>query len=497
MCGIHFVINTDNVANTKLTDFMKDAFIANQVRGRDSSGCYQVKNYLNKDGLRDVSYHKEAECASDFIESNQARNLLHASATSLVTVGHVRHATVGSKTLANAHPFISVREDKSRIIGVHNGTLNNWRTKEGAKDFDVDSEWLFNRLALDGADAFEAFDGAFALVWFDSRHQNKLFVARNEKRPLFYGLTEDRKQMIAASELGMLGWLADRNSIKMQKDKEGFRYFYPPAGSIMEIDLKNLDVNTYKYAEFNAQSKLYKIDTPAVVMGSPRYSSAYGIDRDDDDWGWGGGSRYHGNSVFRPDQDVVLEKIKTAIKQGMENAKKIADEEEEVVTAPFEDTSGFKEALQGEIANFLKDREKGLAPDGDFTFVTSPLADGSASFKERDRARGLGIYGLVVDFCGYFTDPSECIVYGDFETNENGKKYKYDAIVRGQSEKAGDVKYVHPTKMVPMVVIGISAEKATNKGKPFIILSDMDANYTTVHYESLADRDETKEKILH
>lgn len=464
MCGIHFVINPKGyAAKDKLDDFMSDCFLANQVRGLDSSGMFQVKGYLNHKGERDVQYYKNASCGSDYISDRPAKTLITAATSSLVSVGHVRAAPQGSINSANAHPFTAIRDDNTRIIGVHNGTLTGWRNKKNSDKFDVDSQWLFDTLARDGVDSFEAFDGAWALVWFDSRFENKLFIARNDKRPLFYAFTEEGG-MVGASELGMLGWLADRNRIALKKNDKGFQFFYPQPGHVSEVNLSTMAITSYKYKEYNANSVKYSKPAPVAVAAIAPVRSSYTPATAYNSAAW---------------QDGVLTKLKAALETGrkrsVEDASAIAEEE-----PPFlEDDTGFEAALQKEVQEFQKTREiprlSGSRNErgADLGYIIKPAVGKSCSAEERRAAKDAGMFGMVVDFVGYFYDGEDATVYGDFVLNTDGVKETHDAIIRGLSQAAGESKYVHPSKSSRLVVLGMSRTSKNHSGSPFVILGEI------------------------
>lgn len=480
MCGIHFVINANNGTSPHALDkFMHDCFLANQVRGTDSSGMFQVKNYKNASGLPEVSFHKSAASGSDFVADHTVKPLFSAIKTSRASIGHVRAATQGAVTGANAHPFTVRRDDGSRLIGVHNGTLIGWRGKEGADDHAVDSEWLLNRLAEDGAGAFEGFDGAWALVWYDSRHPDTLFVARNEKRPLFYAISEDGKAMIAASELGMLGWLADRNDIKLRKNDKGLSFFYPPAGNIMEVNMKTLETKFYLYAEYKAG----KYAKPAVAAAPVRNTYTAPV------------SNYTSFNW----QDSVLDRVKDALKLGRTRAEAPEEGEEE---PPFQldggptstrgqsDEAGFEAAVKAELARFTSQGSTGIpeeeGPASFFTEVTSsngeslgyierPEARRAASAEERRRAKEKGMFGVIVNFTGYWFDNDDKCVYGDASFKVNGMEENFECIVRGQSQASGEAKYVSKDmdKTTKMVIVGTTPPQKFNNKRPYYILAEI------------------------
>lgn len=207
MCGIHGVLNKTFNARREFEGFMANAFVVNTLRGMDSSGVFQIdkdfKPYLHKMNVPGFA----------FADGKQARRFFSDADTSIITVGHVRAATHGKVTIDNAHPFLAVKPNGKRLIGVHNGTIHNWKSFAGSNKYDVDSEWALNRIAVDGVDAFEDFNGAYAFVWWDEETPEKAFFARNADRPMHILQTKNKDSILFASEAGMLAWLAERNKI--------------------------------------------------------------------------------------------------------------------------------------------------------------------------------------------------------------------------------------------------------------------------------------------
>lgn len=501
MCGIHFVATSSNYTKN-LDAFLRDSFITNQVRGTDGSGVFQVDNKLDhKTKQRSVRLFKKDTYGTDFIGYQATTEILSAAERMPLTVGHVRAATHGATTQNNTHPFIAVREDGSRIIGVHNGSLLGWKSNTDSEKYDVDSAWLYSKIAKDGVDAFEGFDGAFALVWYDSLHPDHFFVARNDKRPLFWCYNEDRTAMLACSELGMLGWLAERNEFKLAKESDGLRFFFPEPGFINKISLKDLTkINKEPFRPFDTVKRKYQKPVvqsasrwphnpqPHAANSSPLLPSPLpkpatpSWQRDADDY-----------DTKR--QAEKLGRMKEALRRARD--KRLSDtidkglvegEEESVVI----DGAQLEETLATEIQRFLASRpemgyedplpspalDRAAITKAEFTYVANPN-DRNATEIEKRRAKSVGIYGLVVKFAGYFFDDQMCAVLGDFRTIENDKTITYDALVRGMSRAAGDAKYVNPTKTADMVVIGITAQDPANNGAPWLVLTDLDTKLQT------------------
>lgn len=470
MCGIHFVINDDSASSKYNVDkFLSDAFYANQVRGTDSSGMFQVKRYLSK-GKPDVSFHKDALNGSAFLQDRSVRDLITASKNARATVCHVRAATMGGVRLENAHPFIAKREDDSRIIGVHNGTLSNWRSKQGSEKFNVDSQWLFSKLASDGAEAFAGFDGAWALVWYDSNTPDIMYIARNDKRPLFYAFSEDQKSIVGASELGMLGWLAERNDIKLHKNDKGVRFLYPPAGMIMSLNIKTFETTFTPYAEYKATTYA----RPAVQYTAPANSTVIYPTRPPYNW-----------------QDEVMSKIATALKTVVEDKSSEAPfAAEEPLVSDTYDEAGFEAAVKAEADRFLAGRAAvdedepahsfinvKTLDEHDLGYIQNPLARRGASAEERRRAKDKGLFGLIVEYVGYWYDESDNCVYGDITMKEGDMEVSYDASLRAQT-KASSERYVNINSMSPnrMVVIGQTKPVKFNADKPYLIVAPIQAD---------------------
>lgn len=491
MCGIHFVINTEPSSKHNLSNFLEDAFYANQVRGVDSSGLFQVKGYSGKDGKPEVSFFRNAVNGSEFLKDSGVKSMITASKHSRATVCHVRHATQGSVRTENAHPFVTKREDGSRIIGVHNGTLTNWRNKEGASDFTVDSQWLYSKLADDGAKAFEGFEGAWALVWYDSRNPDIMYFARNDKRPLFYATSEDGKAIIGASELGMLGWLADRNNIALQKNDKGIKFFYPPTGEVMEINIRTLEKKFYPYSEYKAGTYV-----PAV---SPVRSTTR--------------STYTSHITAESWQDTIIGRVRKILDEATIAAK--VEEEEDTIpftldgdkdsTTPSTEDLNEEEleaAIKAEFDRFVESRKAGVDDDEDdapahsymklvtsddkedLGYIEKPIARRAAAAEERRRAKNKGLFGLVVEYIGYWFEKEENCVYGDVTMKDGKNLVSYDALIRGQSSASSE-KYVNLHTMNPskLVVVGLTEDRKHNNNKPYLILAEVNAEDVVRRFE--------------
>jgi hypothetical protein len=142
----------------------------------------------------------------------------HVNINSRVLLGHNRHMTIGANTRHNAHPFIA----GDRIIGAHNGTINTRHRIEGYKDYETDSEALYNAIARDGLEPTIAkLQGSWALSWIDldgSKHGPTINFLRNAERSLALAMTEDKRVLFWMSEREMLQAVITRHSIKLTSD---------------------------------------------------------------------------------------------------------------------------------------------------------------------------------------------------------------------------------------------------------------------------------------
>lgn len=275
MCGIHGFINGKTKAELNSDDFIKSAFIANMLRGADSSGIAVVSSH----GFSEVA---KIPLAGMYLPSHkQAASLItRARQTNTASICHVRAATSGNITYSNAHPFVIEDEAGSEIVGVHNGTLQNWKTKKGGSDWDVDSAWALSRILTEKADAFEEFTGSFAFVWWTSENPDVLNMARNKERTLFIAYTED-DNLVYASEAGMIHWLCERHRIKLKgsiKELEEDRWY--------QFDISNP-------AKFTKGGHLPKPKVTSYSGGGGR--SYY-------DTGWNNGTNYHQTTIEKLDR---------------------------------------------------------------------------------------------------------------------------------------------------------------------------------------------------
>jgi hypothetical protein len=207
---------------------MEQALFVGTLRGRDGTGMFAVPKQAGKadDALEDqtAGWAKGTAIGPSFIKDKVAQPILESMSGYMAVIGHNRSATLGSVSVENTHPFVD-----GPITLVHNGTLAGHSELPGdgsEREFDVDSHAIAHALANDTVDnVISQLDGAFALVWHDSRDAS-VNIIRNYRRPLHFGVTYGNDTVYIASEVDMLRWLASRLNISIKT------YIQPDAGHL-------------------------------------------------------------------------------------------------------------------------------------------------------------------------------------------------------------------------------------------------------------------------
>jgi hypothetical protein len=142
------------------------------IRGKDSVGMISLTG-------TEILCAKSVSSPTDFLDHRRVSPILAGAVKALV--GHNRHATKGKVTANNAHPF-----EHGPISLVHNGTLTFPMPPDSAM-FDTDSESIAYNLSLippeQAGQFISTLNGAFTLVWYDTRDSSWNLI-RNEERPM-------------------------------------------------------------------------------------------------------------------------------------------------------------------------------------------------------------------------------------------------------------------------------------------------------------------------
>jgi len=139
--------------------------LINRERGTDSLGFFDSSGKMVKSALDPMEALGEAEFSA-FIA--------RACSKGWFVAGHTRHATRGTVTRKNAHPF-----RYGHIIGSHNGMV------DAPDSYTVDSQYLFDQLRhADYQEALGPIGGYWGLTWFDGNdffmqaHDNDVYVCK-------------------------------------------------------------------------------------------------------------------------------------------------------------------------------------------------------------------------------------------------------------------------------------------------------------------------------
>ena len=274
MCGIVGMFSSTALSNSEI-DLFKGLLAVDIIRGSHATGVIKVNTFQNK-----VSMHKRAVDAYDFLAMAETKEFFDKDRGNIL-IGHNRYATMGDKAdHQNAHPF-----QQDHITMVHNGGVSAWGLDllEGYNEpgVVVDSHMVAKTIAAHGIKkaVTEKLDGAFALVWWDSKEKSLNFI-RNTDRPLYLAVLTGGT-VVWASEKGMLDVYCDRAS------RSGPKY----DTNCTPILLDNNKLISFK---FDSNGKLVSNKPHAeeiVFLDLPVPQSAYG------NWGvYTGNSGYYQSS---------------------------------------------------------------------------------------------------------------------------------------------------------------------------------------------------------
>jgi glutamine phosphoribosylpyrophosphate amidotransferase len=214
MCGIAGIINLSQ-QQFGLTEkkLFRDLLVTTSLRGKHSTGMFTIP----VDNSKSVSVLKRAVSAGQFIDTEQFTTMMKDFNNHKYVIGHTRYATTGEINDDNAHPFIC-----ENIVLVHNGNVGNKHQicvladKKGT-DCNVDSEALAIALSKNSIEDFVSkVEGAFAIVWYDTK-EKKLHFIRNTERPLHFGIVKNDDVILFASEAEALYFVAKRNDVELSK----------------------------------------------------------------------------------------------------------------------------------------------------------------------------------------------------------------------------------------------------------------------------------------
>jgi hypothetical protein len=223
MCGIWGGISS--MLAVSEVDLIRMLGAVSFPRGDDSIGMAWVNGPPDK--LK-YGFDKAVGDPYGYLYHKSTVDFFRNLSTPRAIIGHNRSATVGAISRDNAHPF-----RKGDLVGVHNGTIRSLNPTYGT----TDSEKLYELMSEKGPrEVLNALnEGAYALVWFNCK-ENKMFMIRNDERPLFYMHTKHKPGTIYfASERSFLAYIDARPGTPQFDDP-----ILLTSGSLYEFDLKKM-----------------------------------------------------------------------------------------------------------------------------------------------------------------------------------------------------------------------------------------------------------------
>jgi glucosamine 6-phosphate synthetase-like amidotransferase/phosphosugar isomerase protein len=256
MCGIAGMLNVKPENREVAKRIFKSLVLANESRGRDSTGVLVV----DKDS-ETHSLFKDTIPASQFLKRKKFRQV-----EGDLWLGHTRLATTGEVNERNAHPL-----NRKDTFLVHNGVISNH--KEIAKkldyEYEVDSEVLIPIVQEKNWDMLKEIKGSANFIAWD-KNEDRIYVSRHDN-PL-YCLTMEKLGMIMFSSMkDVLEFVAGHYN----SEEEPFEF---TNDTLVVLDMKGKMIGEPKEIK-------YKKDTTLVKSNcyKQRYPSYYS-DFEDDSW---------------------------------------------------------------------------------------------------------------------------------------------------------------------------------------------------------------------
>lgn len=209
-CGIFMYVGPKDITKNafeKVINTFKILGVYNDTRGGDNVGIF-INNEVHKNkSYTEVTFKKFAE------KNYELFNFKDKEIVTSTIIGHSRKGSVGGKTLTDAHPFEIQTHNGDTLVGVHNGTISNW--KELLLKYQItekltnDSHAIYTIIAKTGNyDVLKEYIGAGTFVWTYKSDPQKVFIYKGsskvsnyitdplkaeEERPLFFYFDKKNK----------------------------------------------------------------------------------------------------------------------------------------------------------------------------------------------------------------------------------------------------------------------------------------------------------------
>jgi predicted glutamine amidotransferase len=216
MCGIYGFSRKEGpmsiLERHKLRGVVMDLAYRNEARGRDGTGIALL-------GGSETVVFKEAVPSGQLIKTKRFQKVIRAiTDKTQICLGHTRLATIGDVQNKHCHPFVT-----DHFIGVHNGHFMNRELllKKYARSAatPVDSEAIFR--VLDGEYEVKGMiaklsqmQGDFAIGFAHREDSNRLYLIRNDERPIHVAYVARLKTLL---------WSSDDEHLEFALARNGFR----------------------------------------------------------------------------------------------------------------------------------------------------------------------------------------------------------------------------------------------------------------------------------
>jgi len=153
----------------------------------------------------------------------------------LAAIYHTRAASTGKVTKENAHPFIFTANSGAKIVGTHNGIVNNHASIDAKynRDFDVDSMHIFANIA-EGKPT-EELNGWGALAWLVHTAEHTFMCwCRFNTPDLHFAVLGEEYGIYYASETDAL-----KQAVAMFAPKADAKFCYIEPETLYFCDVRN------------------------------------------------------------------------------------------------------------------------------------------------------------------------------------------------------------------------------------------------------------------
>ena len=268
MCGIYGIAKSPTPYTNKqlkvVKKVLREMAVDSESRGAHSSGIAKVG--------ANTRIYKSLLPSSKFVDTKEYHDAVSSLKTdSYILLGHTRFATEGAIVKSNAHPF-----RVGDVVGAHNGCVYNiseMQTKLD-KQCPVDSQLIFKSLNDNDniQEAVQNFDADFALS-FVKKNPMKLYLTREENRPLYVAYVPSFKTLFYASEDSFVEDALVKNGIN-------------------DVDVYSLNKNTlyaFDTAKFddiktNVEKTKFKYDSRVYHYGINNYATSWSQSLEEDEW---------------------------------------------------------------------------------------------------------------------------------------------------------------------------------------------------------------------